>query len=84
MARLAQRRFEDAIALFRQSAQLSSSYPTNYLYLAACYSHLKQFAEASEAAARFRATSGTDVRDFARRAQGWDWLASRLSRIPDA
>ena len=84
MARLAQRRFEDAIALFRQSAQLSSSYPTNYLYLAACYSHLKQFAEASEAAARFRATSGTDVREFAHRLRGWDWMVSRLSRIPDA
>jgi adenylate cyclase len=88
-ARIAQGRIEDAIALFLESAQLMSSYPTNYLMLAACYSHLKRFAEASDAAAKFRATSGTDVWEVAQRAfansdlLGSDWMVSRLSRIPN-
>jgi hypothetical protein len=46
---------------------------------------LRQLAEAREAAAKFRATSGRDVREHAKRASiAWNWLNSRLARIePD-
>ena len=81
VARLGQRRLEDAIALFRQSAQLLPGYSTNYLWLATCYSQLRQFREASDAAARFRAASGIDVREFAHRVGAGDWMKSRLARI---
>jgi len=81
LARLGQRRIEDAIELFRQSAQLLSGYPMNYLWLAACHSQLRQFAEAWDAAARFRATSGATVNEWADRVRAGDWLKSRLARI---
>ena len=80
IARLAQRRIEDAIALFRQSARLISAYPTNYAYLAACHAELGQLAEARDAAARFGATAGGDVREFAERIAS-RWMISRLARI---
>ena len=80
IARLAQRRIEDAIALFRQSARLMSAYPTNYAYLAACHAELGQLAEARDAAARFGATAGGDVREFAERIAS-RWMISRLARI---
>jgi adenylate cyclase len=83
VARLAKGRIEDAIALFGQSAQLMSGNPTNYYFLAACHAHLRQFAEAHHAAARFRATSGSDVRAWAARSDS-DWIKSRIARIePD-
>jgi adenylate cyclase len=81
VARLVQRRIEDAIALFRQSAQLSPGYSTNYLWLATCHAQLKQFAEASDAAARFRAATGMTVQEFADRVGASDWMKSRLARI---
>ena len=81
LARLTQRRIEDAIALFRQSAQISPDYPTNYLMLAVCQAHLRQLSEARDAAARFRATSGMDVREQAERIGASDWFKSRLARI---
>ena len=81
VARLAQRRLEDAILLFRQSAQLLPRYATNYLWLAALHAQLRQFAEASEAAASFRATSGVTVQAFADRVGAGDWMKSRLARI---
>jgi adenylate cyclase len=84
IARLGQRRIEDATDLFRHSAQLSAGYPMNHLWLAACCSHLRQFAEASDAAARFRATSGVTVQAWADRVGASDWMKSRLARIaPD-
>jgi TolB-like protein/Tfp pilus assembly protein PilF len=82
IARLAQRRIEDAIALFRQSARLMSAYPTNYAYLAASHAELGQLAEARDAVARFRATSGGHVREFAERIAS-RWMISRLALIPD-
>jgi len=81
VARLGQRRLEDAILLFRQSAQLLPRYAANYLWLATLYSQLRQFAEASEAAASFRATSGVTVQAFADRVGAGDWMKSRLARI---
>ena len=84
LARLGQRRLDDAIELFRQSAHLLSGYPMNYLWLAACHAQLRQFAEAWEAAARFRATSGTTVLEWADRVGAGDWLKSRLARIAPA
>ena len=81
VARLVQRRIEDAVALFRQSAQVSPGFSTNYLWLAACHAQLRQFAEASDAAARFRATSGMTVQELADRVGASDWMKSRLERI---
>jgi len=84
VARLGQRRLEDAIALFRQSAQVLPGYSTNYLWLATCHSQLRQYAEAHEAAATFQATSGITVQAFADRVGGGDWMKSRLARLaPD-
>jgi TolB-like protein/cytochrome c-type biogenesis protein CcmH/NrfG len=80
-ARLGQRRIEDAIALFRQSAELSSGNPIPYAYLAACYAQLKEFAEAHEAAARFQAICGMTVQAWADRVGASDWMKSRLARI---
>ena len=78
VARVGQRRIEDAIPLFRQSAQLSPGYPTNYGMLAVCHAHLEQFAEAREAAVKFQATAGRDVRDWAARVGG-GFMKSRLA-----
>jgi TolB-like protein/Tfp pilus assembly protein PilF len=84
-ARIGQRRIEDAIALFRQSAHLLPGYPTNYVMLAVCHAHLGQLAEARDAAARFRATAGRSVREHADRLGASDWIKSRLARVePDA
>ena len=80
-ARLGQRRIEDAIALFRQSAQLFSGNPMNYVWLAACHAQLKEFAEAHEAATRFRAAYGMTVQAWADRVGASDWMKSRLARI---
>lgn len=82
VARMKQRRCEEAIALFRQSAQLAPDYPTNYVMLAVCHAHLSQFAEAREAAARFQVTCGRDVREFAERV-GSRFMTSRLALIED-
>jgi adenylate cyclase len=81
VARLGQRRLEEAIALFHQSAQLLPGYATNYLWLATCHAQLRQFAEASDAAVRFRAIAGLDVQAFAARVGAGDWMTSRLARI---
>lgn len=80
IARMRQRRIEDAMALFHQSAQLSPGYPTNYGMLAVCHAHLGQFAEAREAVARFEVTSGRNVREWAER-MGWGFMTSQLARI---
>jgi adenylate cyclase len=81
VARLVQRRIEDAIALFHQSAQMSPGFSANYLWLATCHAQLRQFAEASDAAARFRAATGMTVQEFADRVGASDWMKSRLARI---
>jgi adenylate cyclase len=81
VARLGQRRLDDAIALFHQSAQLLPGYSTNYQWLALCHAQLRQFAEAHEAAAGFRAISGVTVQAFADRVGASDWMKSRLARI---
>jgi adenylate cyclase len=80
-ARLGQRRIEDAIALFRQSAQLSTGIPMNYVWLAACHAQLREFSEAHEAAARFREGFGMTVQAWAERVGASDWMKSRLARI---
>ncbi|MFL5295301.1 MAG: hypothetical protein ACJ798_02855 [Phenylobacterium sp.] len=80
-ARLGQRRVEEAIALFRQSAQLFSGNPMNYVWLAVCHAQLKEFAEAHEAAARFCAHYGMTVQAWADRVGASDWVKSRLARI---
>jgi TolB-like protein/Tfp pilus assembly protein PilF len=80
IARMRQRRIEDAMALFHQSARLSPDYPTNYGMVAACHAHLGQFAEAREAVARLEVTSGRNVREWAER-MGWGFMTSQLARI---
>jgi adenylate cyclase len=80
-ARLGQRRIEDAIALFRQSAQRSPGNPTGYVWLATCHAQLREYAEAHEAAAKFRADSGMTVQAWADRIGASDWMKSRLARI---
>ena len=80
IARMRQRRIEDAMALFNQSAQLSPGYPTNYGMLAVCHALLGQFAEAREAVARLEVTSGRNVREWAER-MGWGFMTSQLARI---
>jgi Tfp pilus assembly protein PilF len=80
IARMRQRRIEDAMALFHQSAQLSPDYPTNYGMLAVCHAHLGQFAEAREAVTRLEVTSGRNVREWAER-MGWGFMTSQLARI---
>jgi adenylate cyclase len=80
IARMRQRRIEDAMALFHQSAQLSPDYPTNYGMLAVCHAHLAQFAQAREAVARLEVTSGRNVREWAER-MGWSFMTSQLARL---
>jgi len=80
-ARLGQRRIEDAIASFRQSAQLLPGNPLNYVWLAACHAQLKEFAEAHAAATSFRAARGMTVQAWADRFGVSDWMKSRLARI---
>lgn len=80
IARMRQRRIEDAMALFHRSAQLSPGYPTNHGMLAVCHAHLGQFAEAREAVARLEVTSGRNVREWAER-MGWGFMTSQLARI---
>jgi hypothetical protein len=48
--------------------------------LAVCHAHLEQFAEAREAAVKFQATAGRDVRDWAERVGG-GFMKSRLARM---
>jgi tetratricopeptide (TPR) repeat protein len=80
-ARVNQRRHEEAIALFRQSSQLSAGSPTNDLMLAICHAHLGQLSEARAAADRVKAVSGTD--DIRALVEPWatPWIRSRLARI---
>jgi hypothetical protein len=53
----------------------------NYVWLAACHAQLREFAEAHDAATRFRAACGLTVQEWADRVGASDWMKSRLARI---
>ena len=58
ISHMMRQQFPQAIALFKESAQLRASYPTNYAMLAACYGHAGQFDAARAAIAQFEASTG--------------------------
>ena len=66
VARFEQRRFADAVALLRESAQLLPSYPINLPVLAAAHGLLGELAAAREALAQRRARSEAPIEAFAR------------------
>jgi predicted Zn-dependent protease len=64
-ARFEQKRFAEAVALFRESAQLVASFAV-YGYLAASYAHLGQTGEAKAALARSRSLFDADIDTWTR------------------
>jgi len=73
LARLAQRRFDEAAALFSESSQIRATVAFNHACIAACCGHLGQAKAARKALERFRAGSREPIDD----------LAARLFHSPD-
>ena len=67
LARFAQGRFREAIALLQQSAQLLPAWPLVHAVLAASFGHLGEANAARAALARYRAVSQVDI---------WNWGGS--------
>jgi adenylate cyclase len=79
IARMMQARLDEAVALFRESAQLRAGSPANYAFMAACLGHMGQIAAAREAIARFEAAAGLPVERWARWIGGIDFVLSGIA-----
>jgi Flp pilus assembly protein TadD len=66
IARLLQGRWEAALDVLRESAQLRPGWPTNHAMMAACYGHLRQSEQAGEALARFQSLITVPTDDWVR------------------
>lgn len=79
ISRLMQGRLNDAVALFRESAQLCAGSPINHAFLAACFGHLGQIDQARDALARFEAVAGMSAERWMVLNQGGDFLKAGIA-----
>ncbi|HLY79106.1 MAG TPA: hypothetical protein VKQ70_07010, partial [Caulobacteraceae bacterium] len=66
IARLLQGRWDLALDVLRESAQLRPGWPTNHAMIAACYGHLGQREQGAEALARLESLINVSAEEWTR------------------
>ncbi|HEY5070450.1 MAG TPA: TIR domain-containing protein [Caulobacteraceae bacterium] len=83
VGRCVQRRFEEAVALFRESAQLLSGYPSNHAMLAYCYGKLGKRGSGLAAIESLESSTSGSIEDWAIVAVAPSARADFLATIAD-